>query len=137
MLLGGDGDDRLHGGQGRDLLIGGLGSDSLTGNAGDDILIAGLMSHDNNAFALGAIMAETLDDLFLHERYEWGFCRFESACIITDVLAAWFGNELPASCNREGMAGHWGRMTGSKPATGHPRSRNNLARWRACGRVNP
>jgi len=42
QLNGGDGDDVLVGGKGRDLLLGGNGNDQLVGGAGNDILIGGV-----------------------------------------------------------------------------------------------
>jgi Ca2+-binding RTX toxin-like protein len=56
--VGGDGNDKLFGGVGRDLLIGGDGHDQLFGEAGDDILVAGSTTFDENQDALAAIMAE-------------------------------------------------------------------------------
>jgi Ca2+-binding RTX toxin-like protein len=58
LLLGGLGNDHLDGGRGRDLLIGGAGRDKLFGHEDDDLLIAGTTSHDQNARALAAILAE-------------------------------------------------------------------------------
>jgi PKD repeat protein len=58
QLLGGDGNDQLNGGNGRDLLIGGDGADKLNGGAGEDILVGGMTAHDNNPAALAAISAE-------------------------------------------------------------------------------
>jgi Ca2+-binding RTX toxin-like protein len=40
-LEGGDGNDRLHGGNGNDVLLGGAGNDTLEGGLGNDILIGG------------------------------------------------------------------------------------------------
>jgi Ca2+-binding RTX toxin-like protein len=58
VLIGGAGDDLLVGGSGRDLLIGGTGADRMIGNGGDDILIGGTTLYDGNEAALCAIMAE-------------------------------------------------------------------------------
>jgi Ca2+-binding RTX toxin-like protein len=58
ILLGGLGNDRLEGGRGRDILIGGTGRDKLFGQEDDDLLIAGTTSHDQDARALAAILAE-------------------------------------------------------------------------------
>ncbi len=58
VAVGGDGNDILTGGAGRSILIGGLGSDLLYGDAGEDILVDGETTHDNNAVALLAMLAE-------------------------------------------------------------------------------
>ncbi|MCU0876870.1 MAG: GEVED domain-containing protein [Pirellulaceae bacterium] len=58
LLLGGLDDDTLRGGISRDLLIGGGGRDRLYGNEDDDIVIGGTTTHDENADALLAILAE-------------------------------------------------------------------------------
>jgi Ca2+-binding RTX toxin-like protein len=58
ILVGGAGNDSLTGGSGRDILIGGIGADTLTGNGDDDILIAGTTDYDANAAALFALMNE-------------------------------------------------------------------------------
>ncbi|MCI0684887.1 MAG: Ig-like domain-containing protein [Gemmataceae bacterium] len=58
VLVGGDGSDVLIGGHGRDLMIGGFGCDRLEGNGDDDLLIAGVVSFENDAAALAAVMAE-------------------------------------------------------------------------------
>lgn len=52
LLLGGLGDDAINGGGGRDLLVGGLGLDALCGDDGDDILIGGHTTYDEHAIAL-------------------------------------------------------------------------------------
>src|SRR5207342_2024496 len=41
VLLGGAGNDYLLGGSGRDVMIGGTGADQLVGNGGDDLMIGG------------------------------------------------------------------------------------------------
>lgn len=43
ILLGGAGNDEIKGGSGNDILVGGAGADRIVGNAGDDILIAGTL----------------------------------------------------------------------------------------------
>jgi hypothetical protein len=43
---------------GRDVLIGGSGPSTLHAGPGGDILIGGTTSYDNNAAALGAVLAE-------------------------------------------------------------------------------
>jgi hypothetical protein len=58
VLIGGLGNDRLVGSRGRDLLIGGDGRDQLQGNEDEDVLVGGLTTHDENAAALLAILAE-------------------------------------------------------------------------------
>ncbi|MFO0869118.1 MAG: cadherin domain-containing protein [Pirellulales bacterium] len=58
VLVGGAGDDTLYGGSARDVLIGGTGSDTLYGGGGEDVLVAGATVHDDNLAALDAIMAE-------------------------------------------------------------------------------
>jgi Ca2+-binding RTX toxin-like protein len=58
VLLGGTGADLLIGSKGRDLLIGGTGPDLLIGGPGDDILIGSSTSHDEDIFALMALMTE-------------------------------------------------------------------------------
>ena len=56
--MGGDGNDKLFGGSGRDVLIGGDGLDTLFGGGHDDILVAGPTTHDEDDEALQAILAE-------------------------------------------------------------------------------
>jgi Ca2+-binding RTX toxin-like protein len=46
IILGGDGNDQINGGSARDILIGGTGADRLVGNGDEDILIAGWTDHD-------------------------------------------------------------------------------------------
>jgi hypothetical protein len=58
VLLGGDGHDRLTGGDGRDLLIGGRGADRLFGNDSGDLLISGFTAFDADEVALAAVSAE-------------------------------------------------------------------------------
>ena len=58
ILLGGSGRDLLFGSAGVDVLIGGTGRDLLAGRGGDDLLIGGSTTHDANAAALAAILAE-------------------------------------------------------------------------------
>jgi eukaryotic-like serine/threonine-protein kinase len=58
VLVGGDNNDILYGGSGRNLLIGGAGSDTLYAGSGGDILIGGHTSYDNDLAALAAVMAE-------------------------------------------------------------------------------
>lgn len=58
MLIGGDGDDVLRGGKGRDILIGGLGADRLGGEQGDDILIGGRTFFDLDLHSLSLIRDE-------------------------------------------------------------------------------
>jgi PKD repeat protein len=58
ILLGGDGDDVLTGGNGRDILIGGANADRINGGGDDDILIGGTTAHDANLIGLGRILNE-------------------------------------------------------------------------------
>jgi hypothetical protein len=58
VLIGGAGNDYLHGGTARNMLIGGLGADNLYAGSAGDILIGGYTSYDNNMTALANIMAE-------------------------------------------------------------------------------
>ncbi len=58
IILGGPGDDDINGGSARDLLIGGTGADRIVGNSQDDILIAGATANDANYDVLSAIMQE-------------------------------------------------------------------------------
>jgi len=58
VVVGGAGNDRLHGGPGRDILIGGEGRDELRSEGSEDILIGGSTVHDEDSEALAAIMAE-------------------------------------------------------------------------------
>ena len=46
IIWGGNGDDVIDGGEGRDIIIGGSGADRLYGDDQDDILIAGLTAYD-------------------------------------------------------------------------------------------
>ena len=46
IILGGRGNDQINGGSARDILIGGTGADRLVGNGDEDILIAGWTNHD-------------------------------------------------------------------------------------------
>src|SRR5206468_5254738 len=55
VLLGGAGNDDLNGGQGADILIGGAGADRLNGGPGDDLLVGGTTSYDANEAQLFAI----------------------------------------------------------------------------------
>jgi Ca2+-binding RTX toxin-like protein len=52
VLIGGEGDDFLNGGAGNDVIEGGLGADSLSGGAGDDTLTGG-DGADTFQFGLG------------------------------------------------------------------------------------
>ncbi len=61
VLIGGDGNDQLSGGNVRDILVGGLGGDTLLGGPGEDILIAGRTSHDSSVDAWLALQAEWLN----------------------------------------------------------------------------
>jgi uncharacterized delta-60 repeat protein len=58
VLLGGAGNDTITGGSGRDLVIGGAGADQIVGNGGDDLMIGGTTVFDGNDAALAAIDAE-------------------------------------------------------------------------------
>jgi Ca2+-binding RTX toxin-like protein len=58
VLLGGAGNDLLLGGTGRDLMIGGAGADQLVGNGGDDLMIGGTTAFDADDPALKAVVAE-------------------------------------------------------------------------------
>ena len=62
VAVGGDGNDILTGGSGRNVLIGGLGADLLTGGDDEDILVDGATTHDDNAVALLAILAEWISN---------------------------------------------------------------------------
>jgi alkaline phosphatase len=57
IVLGGDGNDDLGGGAGRDLLIGGAGRDKLGGGNDDDVLVGGATSLDNDVDLLTAAFA--------------------------------------------------------------------------------
>ncbi len=46
IILGGGGNDQINGGSARDILIGGTGADRIVGNGDEDILIAGWTDHD-------------------------------------------------------------------------------------------
>ncbi len=46
IILGGRGNDQINGGSARDILIGGTGADRLVGNGDEDILVAGWTDHD-------------------------------------------------------------------------------------------
>jgi hypothetical protein len=52
VLLGGDGDDRLAGGPGTDILIGGGGADALDGGPANDLLVADATPFEGDAGAL-------------------------------------------------------------------------------------
>lgn len=58
VLLGGADDDLLLGGNSRDILIGGTGADRLNGGPGDDILIGGTTKFDDDTAALCDIQDE-------------------------------------------------------------------------------
>jgi fibronectin-binding autotransporter adhesin len=58
VLLGGAGNDTITGGSGRDLVIGGTGADQIVGNGGDDLMVGGTTAFDGNDAALQAIDAE-------------------------------------------------------------------------------
>jgi Ca2+-binding RTX toxin-like protein len=58
VLVGGAGDDQLIGGNDRDVLIGGSGADSLVSGGGEDILIGGVTAFDEDEQALLAVLAE-------------------------------------------------------------------------------
>ena len=58
ILLGGIGSDKLRGSKGRQLLIGGDGPDALRGSSAGDILIGGITDHDGTRASLTAMMAE-------------------------------------------------------------------------------
>ena len=70
ILLGAGGKDVLKGRRGRDVLIGGLAKDTIKGGSGQDILIGGTTSHDENAEALYAILAEWNSDRGYQTRVE-------------------------------------------------------------------
>jgi hypothetical protein len=55
VLVGGDGNDLLHGGRGRNVLIGGMGNDLLLGGSNQDLLIGGTTTYDQDLAALAAI----------------------------------------------------------------------------------
>ena len=59
VLIGGSGDDILHGQLGNDLLVGGMGDDQLTGGLGNDILAGGLLTMQTAAGV--SIDLETFD----------------------------------------------------------------------------
>ena len=58
VLVGGEGKDKLQGGRGRDILLGGAGKDDLKGGHGDDILVGDIYENENNRASLLAIAAE-------------------------------------------------------------------------------
>jgi Ca2+-binding RTX toxin-like protein len=55
VLIGGNGNDTLHGDEGDDVLIGGPGSDTLDGGAGDDVVLDSFTGNEvSSADAVGA-----------------------------------------------------------------------------------
>jgi len=69
VLVGGAGDDMLAGKNGRDLLIGGDGQDKVVGDNQDDILIGGIYIDQMNRAATAAVMAQwTRTDLDYAQR---------------------------------------------------------------------
>lgn len=58
VIVGGAGDDDINGGSSNDILIGGAGADRIVGNAGDDLLIAGSTDSDGLYEALFQLLAE-------------------------------------------------------------------------------
>jgi Ca2+-binding RTX toxin-like protein len=71
VLLGGAGDDLLVGGNARNILIGGTGANRIVGGSGDDILIAGSTAFDGTEAALAAIQAEWVrTDRTYQQRYD-------------------------------------------------------------------
>jgi autotransporter-associated beta strand protein len=63
LLIGGNGNDDLKGGGGRDVMIAGQGGDKLIGNADDDILVAGYTTKDSPSSAgHGEFWCDILDE---------------------------------------------------------------------------
>jgi PKD repeat protein len=58
VLAGGDGDDALTGGSGRDVLIGGAGADELDGGAGQDVALGDGTAFEADAAALRRVSLE-------------------------------------------------------------------------------
>ena len=58
VIVGGLGDDRLNGGSSQDILIGSQGEDRLVGEGGGDILIGGYTLYDTNVVGLRSLLAE-------------------------------------------------------------------------------
>jgi hypothetical protein len=58
VLVGGNGNDTLSSGSGREILIGGAGADSITGGSADDVLIAGYTDYDVDPTGLAALRTE-------------------------------------------------------------------------------
>ncbi|MCI0359378.1 MAG: hypothetical protein L0211_12945 [Planctomycetaceae bacterium] len=84
ILLGGLGNDILYGSAGRDLLIGGQGRDRLYGQDSDDILIGGTTTHDSNAVALLAILAEWAAPLGFNTRIAGLGAELNAGTVIDD-----------------------------------------------------
>ena len=69
VLVGGEGMDKLKGGKGRDIIFGGAGKDDLEGHDGDDILVGAIYENEDDRAAILAISAEWLrTDLSYTER---------------------------------------------------------------------
>jgi Ca2+-binding RTX toxin-like protein len=69
VIVGGGGDDTLAGKDGRDLLIGGLAKDKMVGDDHDDILIGGVYIGERSRLALMTVMSEwTRLDLVYSDR---------------------------------------------------------------------
>ena len=60
VVVGGAGNDSVRGRDGRDLLVGGTGRDTVRGSRGDDLLVAGVTAFDAAEPALAAVQAEWL-----------------------------------------------------------------------------
>src|SRR5262249_51918357 len=55
VIVGGAGNDQIHGQQGDDILIGGLGADQINGGPGNDLMVGGTTAYDANETALAEI----------------------------------------------------------------------------------
>jgi len=97
VLLGGAGNDFLYGGIGRDLLIGGAGRDRLFGQDGDDILIGGTTTHDDDAAALLAILAEWGAAIGFNARIAGLSAELNSSTVLDDGVV----DELTGGLNRD------------------------------------
>ncbi|PHS14470.1 MAG: hypothetical protein COA78_05585, partial [Blastopirellula sp.] len=68
VIVGGEGNDKLDGKAGRDILIGGNGADKLKGQKDEDILIAASTTFDSNLAALCGIHQEWRSDNSFEDR---------------------------------------------------------------------
>ena len=58
VLVGGDGNDTLNGGNGADVLVGGLGADSLAGGNGNDLLVGNRLAYEEDLAAMQLVRQE-------------------------------------------------------------------------------